>query len=130
MKCATQLHKGVSHTCIALAIVALAFTGSAQTQTEQTKPYPLTVCVVSGEKLGAMGDPYVFTHQGRQIKLCCKGCLAQFNKDPNSYIKKIEQAEKANKTDSTSCAGQKSCSGQKCSGQEKSCTAQPNNQQQ
>ena len=58
------------------------------------KPYTLKTCPVSDEKLGDMGDPYVFTHEGREIKLCCKGCLKDFNKDTAKYIKKIEAAEK------------------------------------
>ena|SRR2546423_15554816 len=57
------------------------------------KPYTLKICPVSDEKLGDMGDPYVFTHEGREIKLCCKGCLKDFNKDSAKYIKKIEKAE-------------------------------------
>lgn len=62
---------------------------------EKAKPYPLKTCVVSSEKLGGdMGDPYVFTHEGREIKLCCKSCLKDFKKDSAKYIKKIEAAEK------------------------------------
>ena len=67
----------------------------ADKKAEKPKPYPLTKCVVSGEKLGGdMGDPYVFTHEGREIKLCCKSCLKDFKKDTAKYIKKIEEAEK------------------------------------
>ena len=64
---------------------------------EKAKPYPLKTCVVSEEKLGEMGDPYVFTYEGREIKLCCKSCLKDFKKDTAKYIKKIEAAEKAKK---------------------------------
>jgi hypothetical protein len=61
----------------------------------KAKPYPLKTCVVLDEKLGGdMGDPYVFTYQGREVKLCCKGCLDDFNKAPAKYVKKIEAAEK------------------------------------
>ena len=71
----------------------------AAKKTETVKPYLLKTCAVSGDKLGGdMGDPYVFNYQGRQIKLCCKGCLADFNKEPAKYIKKIELAEKKIKT--------------------------------
>ena len=38
-------------------------------------------------------DAYVFVHEGREIKLCCKSCLKDFKKDPAKYIKKIEAAE-------------------------------------
>ncbi|MEK7684118.1 MAG: TRASH domain-containing protein [Verrucomicrobiota bacterium] len=59
------------------------------------KPYTLNTCAVSDEKLGGdMGEPYVFTHEGREIKLCCKSCLKDFKKAPAKFIKKIEEAEK------------------------------------
>ena len=59
------------------------------------KPYPLKTCVVSDEKLGGdMGDPYVFVHEGREVKLCCKSCLKDFKKDTAKYIKKIDEADK------------------------------------
>ena len=57
------------------------------------KPYILKNCVVSGDKLGEMGEPFVYKYEGREIKFCCKGCLKDFKKDPAKYIKKIEQAE-------------------------------------
>src|ERR1051325_5384784 len=61
----------------------------------RSKSYPLKTCVVSDEKLGGdMGDPYVFVHEGREVKLCCKSCLKDFKKDTAKYIKKIEEAEK------------------------------------
>jgi YHS domain-containing protein len=82
-------------TAIALTIPFLA--GAADEKTEKPKPYPLKTCVVSGEKLGEMGDPYVFTYQGREIKMCCKGCLKDFNKEPAKYIKQLEEAEKSAK---------------------------------
>ena len=56
--------------------------------------YPLQTCVVSGEKLGDHGKPYVFNHESKEVQLCCKGCLKDFQKDPAKYTKKIEQAGK------------------------------------
>jgi hypothetical protein len=66
---------------------------AADKKTQKPKPYPLKTCVVTDEKLGEMGDAYVFVHEGREIKLCCKSCLKDFKKDPAKYIKKIEAAE-------------------------------------
>ena len=63
------------------------------TKTEKLKPYTLKTCIVSGDKLGEMGDPFVYKYKDREIKFCCKGCLKDFNKDPKKYIKKIEEAE-------------------------------------
>ncbi len=69
------------------------FAAFAGNQKEKPKPYPLKTCVVTGEKLGEMGKEYVFVHEGREVKLCCKGCLKDFKKDPAKYVKKMEEAE-------------------------------------
>ena len=55
--------------------------------------YPLDTCIVSGEKLGGeMGDPIQYTHEGRDIKFCCKGCVSMFEKDSAKYIEKLDAA--------------------------------------
>jgi YHS domain-containing protein len=74
-----------------LALPLLA--GAGDDKAQKPKPYILNTCVVSGDKLGGMGKPYVFTYEGREIKLCCKSCYKDFKKDPAKYIKKIEEAE-------------------------------------
>lgn len=57
------------------------------------KPFPLNACVVTDEKFGGdMGDPYVFVHEGREMKLCCKSCLKEFNKNQAKYVKKWDAA--------------------------------------
>lgn len=53
-------------------------------------PYPLDTCPVSGGKLGSMGDPVVKTYDGREIRLCCSGCIATFEADKAGYIAKID----------------------------------------
>lgn len=55
---------------------------------EETK-YPLTTCVVSGEKLGSMGEPYVFTYEGTEVRLCCDHCKPKFDENAQEYLKKI-----------------------------------------
>lgn len=84
---------------IAAAIMALGLFSTALVSVaadKKPKPYTLNTCVVSDEKLGADADmkPYVFTHEGREVKLCCKSCLKDFKKDTAKYIAKIEAAEK------------------------------------
>jgi YHS domain-containing protein len=60
---------------------------------KDAKPYPGTTCIVSDEKLGGdMGGPFVFVYDGRQIKLCCKSCLKDFDKDPAKFTKKWDAA--------------------------------------
>jgi hypothetical protein len=61
---------------------------------KKVKPYKAETCLVSDEKLGDMGEPYVLIRKGQEIKLCCKGCLKEFNKDQAAYLKKIETASK------------------------------------
>lgn len=56
------------------------------------KPYPLKTCVVSGEELGKMGEPFRLTYKGQEIKLCCKGCEKDFNKEPEKFLQKIAAA--------------------------------------
>jgi len=54
---------------------------AADKKAEKLKPYTLKTCIISGDKLGEMGDPFVYAYKGREIKFCCKGCLKDFNKD-------------------------------------------------
>ena len=56
------------------------------------QPYPLKVCVVSGEALDSMGKPHVFTYEGQEVKLCCDGCLKDFKKEPAKFLKKLADA--------------------------------------
>lgn len=57
---------------------------------KKTKSETAEICVVSGDKLGEMGKPYVFEYKGQEIKLCCKDCRKDFDKDPEKYMKKLE----------------------------------------
>ncbi len=52
------------------------------------KPYPLTKCIVTDEAF-EHGKPYTFVHEGQEIKLCCKDCLADFKKEPSKYLSKL-----------------------------------------
>ena|SRR5476651_1406716 len=74
---------------------------------EAKAAYPLTVCVVSGDKLGGdMGLPvdYLYKEKGkpdRLVRFCCKDCIADFAKEPAKYLKKLDEANAAKaKTDS------------------------------
>lgn len=76
-------------------VAVLAADGKDTKKDKNVKAYTLKVCAVSDEKLGGdMGEPFVFKYEDREIKLCCKSCQKDFNKDPKKFIKKIEEAEK------------------------------------
>lgn len=64
---------------------------STQAKKVAAKPYALETCIVSDDKLGEMGKPVVFTYKGREIKLCCKDCRKDFDKDPAKYLKKLDK---------------------------------------
>ena len=84
----------------ATALLALPSPGrAADKKADAAKPYPLDKCVVSGEKIGGDPDmkPHVFTVDGQEVKLCCKSCLKDFNKDKAKYMAKIQDAQKKSK---------------------------------
>jgi hypothetical protein len=67
---------------------------------KKAKPYPLKTCIVSGEEINDKGEmkPHAFVVEGQEVKLCCKSCLKDFNKDKAGYLKKIEAEAKKQKT--------------------------------
>ena len=87
----------MKYLCFASAVVLFSIPPACSFAADSAA-YPLQTCVVSGEKLGSMGKAYVHSHEGREVQFCCKGCLKDFNKDPQKYLKKIDEAsEKAKK---------------------------------
>jgi hypothetical protein len=91
----------IAITFAAATIAMLGCEQQADTPTPSVKPaapqaadsYPLDVCVVGGEKLGAMGDPVVIQHEGREVRFCCASCVDEFNKDPGRYLAKLDAAK-------------------------------------
>lgn len=61
---------------------------------EQAKTYPLTTCLVSGDKLGGMGETIDCLYEGKLIRFCCKGCIKSFNKNPGKYLPELDAAKK------------------------------------
>jgi hypothetical protein len=79
---------------LAAIVVARPLTARAGDSTNApVKPYPLKTCLVCGMELGMMGQPYVFTNANQEIKLCNKSEQADFDKDPDQYLKKLADAE-------------------------------------
>ena len=80
-----------------LSLVAPAFAADSA-PAKPADAYPLATCVVSGEPLDSMDGPYIHVHKeagkpDREIRLCCKGCLKKFSKDPAKYIAKLDAAK-------------------------------------
>ena len=57
-------------------------------------PFTLDTCPVSGEKLGEMGKPIDVVIAGRLLRLGCKDCKADVEKDPAKFVAVIDAATK------------------------------------
>lgn len=66
--------------------------GSDDKAMAATGQYPLDYCVISGSKLGGMGDPVKVKINGRDVEFCCEACIPKFQKEPEKYFKLIEEA--------------------------------------
>jgi YHS domain-containing protein len=89
-------------TILAVILLAASLTLRAEdtnaAASTPAKPDKLATCPVSDEKLGGdMGDAYVFTYKGQEVKLCCKSCKKKFDKDPEKYMSKIRAADSTDK---------------------------------
>tara|TARA_R110002049_G_scaffold182804_1_gene350721 strand:+ start:273 stop:554 length:282 start_codon:yes stop_codon:yes gene_type:complete len=85
---------------LSVSILSLSLASCGQSESDPSTSsaaavsYPLDVCVVSGEKLGSMGEPIVVTHDGVTVKFCCDHCLPEFEKDPAKFVAKVTSASK------------------------------------
>ena len=57
----------------------------------QGDPYTLDTCIVTGDKLGSMGEPIVKKYDGREVRFCCEMCVSKFEAAKDSYFKKIDR---------------------------------------
>jgi YHS domain-containing protein len=39
-----------------------------------------------------MGKPFVFSHAGREVQLCCKACKSDFEAEPAKYLPKLSKS--------------------------------------
>ncbi|MBL4847045.1 MAG: hypothetical protein JKY65_16110 [Planctomycetes bacterium] len=83
---------------LSLALIGLALSLAPASAWAQGKkqpmagdPYTLATCPISGKALGSMGDPIVKVYDGREVRLCCGGCLGTFEKDKAKHFKAIDK---------------------------------------
>lgn len=55
----------------------------------QRAKYPRDTCVVSGEKLGSMGNPFEVVLANRLVRLCCKGCVKRLRRESLKYLAEL-----------------------------------------
>ena len=58
---------------------------------QQRDDYALDTCVVTGAKLGSMGDPVELVAGTRLVRFCCAGCLPKFKANPAEFLVKLPQ---------------------------------------
>jgi len=97
--------KSIQSTRLVLALVlgfvaaSVSFAADTFDLAKAKAAYPLTTCVVSGDALegGDMGAPidYVYKKEGqpdRLVRFCCSMCPSKFKKNPDKYLKMIDDA--------------------------------------
>ncbi|MBW3541951.1 MAG: hypothetical protein KY476_16910 [Planctomycetes bacterium] len=54
------------------------------------------VCPVSGDALGSMGKPIKLDVEGRDVFVCCEGCVDTLRQNPAKYLAKLERTHPEN----------------------------------
>ena len=62
---------------------------------QQSADYEATVCPVSGDKLGGMGEPTNYVIANRLVKLCCAGCVGMVEENPAAVLAKLDGEDNA-----------------------------------
>jgi len=72
---------------VSLVVFAFLFAGGDLVSAKETKQAER--CVVMGGKINK--DVYV-DYKGQRVYFCCAGCIKEFNKDPEKYLKRLRDA--------------------------------------
>ena len=60
---------------------------------QQLEHYPMDTCLVKpDESLTADGEPVDLVYQNRLVRFCCKGCVREFKKTPEKFLKRLDEA--------------------------------------
>lgn len=72
---------------VVAVVLGLVFCGYAMAAQDAGKGKPQTICPVEGGKI----NKSVYTdYEGKRIYFCCSHCIDEFKKDPQKYLKKME----------------------------------------
>ena len=83
----------------------------AQAESKSETPIAQKVCPVLGNPINP--DIHV-DYKGRRVYFCCPMCVPTFEKDPEKYLKKLDEQEKAAEPAAPAAAGQGGESGSVC----------------
>ncbi len=83
--------------CVALAAAVHAAPATSETPTMNEMHNGAsngdTVCPVSGEPVSKDSN-ITYTYKGKVYRFCCPACVEAFKKDPEKYIRNMEEREK------------------------------------
>jgi len=71
-----------------MAMVAAVVLAGGLMSAQESKPKQQTTCPVMG---GKVNKEIHADYRGRRVYFCCKGCVGQFKKDPEKYLKKTKE---------------------------------------
>lgn len=90
------LLSGLAALGLTLGLVSCATPGGGSTDPHaghnmQTgvKKYTSDKCIVTDNRLGSMGDPITYVHNGQEVKFCCAPCIKKFKANPEKYLAKL-----------------------------------------
>lgn len=66
---------------------------------QQRDDYPMDTCIISGGRLGGMGEPYELVIANRLIRLCCEGCEGKVMAAPAEHIATLDAAWRTSRSD-------------------------------
>ena len=81
-------------------LASLRYNGARLAQKSDEKAYKVqSKCPVMDEEFGGdMGTPWVVNVKNRDVYVCCKGCIAKVQKDPDKFLAKLPPVKQASKT--------------------------------
>jgi YHS domain-containing protein len=81
-------------TAVAIFLVAMlagAVVAKAASDGTEKKNVTNKMCPVSG---GPVSEKYRTEYKGQYVYVCCEGCLAEFNKSPDTFVAKMSKEER------------------------------------
>ena len=71
---------------ITLSLVSCQTTAPGTPAAGGVRPYTSDECIVTGNRLGSMGDPITHVHGNQEVKFCCSPCVRKFKANPDKYL--------------------------------------------
>ncbi|MDP8244733.1 MAG: hypothetical protein P9L94_11670 [Candidatus Hinthialibacter antarcticus] len=59
---------------------------------DQLPHYPLETCLVTKQKLTAMGKAVDLIYKNRLVRFCCSNCVTEFTKNPEPILNQLNEA--------------------------------------